>query len=323
MHRLAQNVYKYVLDHRMILPGEKVLVACSGGPDSVALLNILVEMREQLQCEIFVAHVNHSMRGTESDRDADFVSALSGKLNLKVSVARIRKGLATSENSARKLRYAKLNTIAIKFGCTKIATGHTQDDQAETVLFFALRGSGVAGLSGIHPVRENLIRPLLETDRKDVLRYLSDQKMFFVEDSSNSSPRFTRNRLRSIVPDLERAVPGCVKNLCRLSKRASQAAHVLNTLAADDLNSCSIKIGTRWEFDSAKMALLPEARRKWAVYQFLENIFPITRMVEQVHVDALDKAFFKAKGPVRIACGFEAVRKGGKLIVAKAGKRRG
>lgn len=225
LHRdLLEHVRDFMHRHRMVQAGEKVLVAVSGGPDSVALLDILNRLQEELAIRLHVAHLNHGLRGSDSDEDARFVEALCSDLGMPFTGgvedvrAFVRKQGLSVEEGARILRYRFLEEVAGQIGAVRIATGHTSDDQAETVLFRLLRGSGVRGLGGICPVREGrFIRPLLEVRRREIEQYLAERQLAFRCDRSNEDTAFVRNRIRrELLPLLkEQFNPNVVSTLVR------------------------------------------------------------------------------------------------------------
>jgi len=204
------KVRKTIRKYSMLSPGDVVVAAVSGGVDSVALVNVLARLRSSLSFELSVAHFNHRLRGEESDRDEEFVRDLARKLGLGCSVGHGRAshtgkaGTAAIEETARSERYAFLKAEAARRGGAKIATGHTLDDQAETVLMRFLRGSGPAGLAGIPPVNGNIVRPLIETTRDEILSFVEESGLGFVTDSSNVETRFERNWLRHVILPLLR-----------------------------------------------------------------------------------------------------------------------
>lgn len=204
---------------KMLPPGGgRVLCACSGGADSTALLHLLRHMEG---VEVVCAHFNHRLRGAESDRDEGFVQGLCGDLGVEfyrgaedVAAYAAEHKLGVEE-AARALRYRFLRKTAREAGCCRIATAHTANDNAETVLLHLIRGAGGRGLSGIPPVRDSIIRPLLNTTRAEVEEYLRRFGLEHVEDSSNADPAFARNRLRrSVFPVLEGLNPRAVENIC-------------------------------------------------------------------------------------------------------------
>lgn len=188
----------------MLPSGARVIAAVSGGPDSVCLLHLLRELAPQAL--VGVAHFNHQLRGEESEEDERFVAALAGSFNLPFHRATAQVGPGNLEQNARRARRAFFRDLIQQGAADRIALGHTLDDQAETVLFRLLRGSGLSGLAGVLPITtEGLIRPLLEVRRDEVRAYLSEHRIAWREDSSNQSPQFARNRIRySLLPELVR-----------------------------------------------------------------------------------------------------------------------
>jgi tRNA(Ile)-lysidine synthase len=216
---------------------DRVLAAVSGGPDSIALLSVLFELSEGWGIEVEAAHYNHRLRGAEADRDQACAQTVARQLGVPFHVgmsaqARPRKNV---EEGARAERYAFLFELAKRLGCTRIATGHTLDDQAETVVMRLLRGSGPGGLTGIVPVRsDGVIRPLIECDRAMVLAYLRDRNLPSCEDSMNADPRFLRSRVRHEVMPLLRSInPLAPRALARTANAAAADDAVLDRLVGD------------------------------------------------------------------------------------------
>lgn len=204
----------------MLKPGERVLVAVSGGPDSVCLLSVLRDLSAELGVSLHIAHLDHLFRGRESADESLFVARLAEKMGIPATIERfdvpafcLERGLS-SQAGAREARYGFLHRVAGTVGASRIATGHTAADQAETFLMRLLRGAGVAGLSAIPPVRENIIRPLIEVTREEVLEYLQSSGLEYVSDPSNTKPVYTRNRIRmEVLPVLKRFNPRIVETL--------------------------------------------------------------------------------------------------------------
>jgi tRNA(Ile)-lysidine synthase len=188
--------------YAMLPPGTRVIAAVSGGPDSVCLLHILRDLGCRL---VGVAHVNHQLRGAASDEDARFVAGLAQRFALPFhSIAAPVPPEGNLEQSARRARRRFFRDLIAQGLADRIALGHTRDDQAETVLFRILRGSGITGLAGILPITaEGLIRPLLDIRRADVLTYLREHSIPWRDDASNTDPAFARNRIRhTLLPQL-------------------------------------------------------------------------------------------------------------------------
>jgi tRNA(Ile)-lysidine synthase len=209
MDALLQRVQQTIRDYRMLEPGHTVLVAVSGGADSMALLHILWRLREPLALQLWVAHLNHQMR-PDAGGDARLVETVAGALGLRYVGAtrdvpayrRLHKG--SPEDAARRVRYAFLRATATEVGAERIAIGHTADDQAETVLLHLLRGAGLRGLCGMPAVRGAIVRPLIQVVRRDILAYVQAHHLSFRDDPSNTQRRYRRNRLRlDVLPVLQ------------------------------------------------------------------------------------------------------------------------
>jgi tRNA(Ile)-lysidine synthase len=224
-----------------------VLVAVSGGADSVALLRALIQSKATGEGRLVVAHFNHRLRGTESDADAAFVEGLAQRLGLEVIVEEAKRDLTTErggaglEGAARDARYEFLKEAAEISGARYVATAHTADDQVETILFNILRGTGLAGVAGIPRARRlsnaaTIVRPLLDVTRAEVLEYLQATGQSIRDDSTNQLQDYTRNRIRlSLLPLLEREFNARVREaLLRLSRLAEEADEFI-TAFADDL----------------------------------------------------------------------------------------
>jgi tRNA(Ile)-lysidine synthase len=222
-----KRVKDTVKQHDMLHRGDRVLAAVSGGPDSVCLLEALLRLRRELDLEVIVGNMDHGLRGAVSRRDSEFVKELSKKSGLKcvhgkVDLRSVRKRDISVEEWAREKRYAFLAKAAESNNCNVIATGHTMDDQAETVLMRIICGASFAGITGIPPVRDEdkrrIIRPLIRTERRDVLSFLKTIGSKYVEDSTNLDMKFLRNSVRhEILPLLEKYNPGLKRSLVNLS----------------------------------------------------------------------------------------------------------
>ena len=234
-NRLPHKIEKQVLGevretiarYAMFDRGDRVLVAVSGGSDSVALVHILHSIAGDFSLKLAVAHLNHGLRGQESDRDAEFVTVLAKKLELPFFIARrdvkafqLRRRLSLEE-AARRVRYDFFDDIAATHGFDKIALGHHSNDNAELVLMNLLRGSGPLGLAGIAAVRDSkIVRPLIHLKQAEILAYVSANNLSFVTDTSNMDPVHRRNRIRHyLIPELKKSYnPAIVDSLNRLGQ---------------------------------------------------------------------------------------------------------
>ena len=201
--------------HRIFEPGERVVVAVSGGPDSLALLSILREILPALPLHLIVAHFDHGWR-TDSAADRDFVASISTRWGYEFHTAPASADTAHTEQAARTARYAFLRQTAAATDSTAIALGHTQDDQVETLLLHLLRGSGSRGLGAMRRRDGDLARPLLDTPRRDIEAYLARLHLVPRRDPTNDDPRFTRNRLRQqLLPAVDTFDPAARELLAR------------------------------------------------------------------------------------------------------------
>jgi tRNA(Ile)-lysidine synthase len=230
---LAQSVLEYIHRHQLLRAGDRVGVAVSGGADSVALLRLLLELRKELGVVLSVVHFNHKLRGAEADADQQFVLELARRHRLQTYcesgdvAAHAAERHLSLEAAAREMRYEYFRRLLLGGGLNRIATAHTLDDQAETVLLRIVRGAGTRGLAGIYPrlsvassqssegrqeSEAAIIRPFLETRRKELAAYLAGLGQGWREDSSNRDLRHSRNRIRhGILPRLERNLNPAVR----------------------------------------------------------------------------------------------------------------
>lgn len=217
MPGLALQVKKTIKEWNMLTGGETVLCAVSGGADSMAMLHLLLDLKDELDLKLAVAHMDHGLRGAESRRDHDFVKALAGRLGVRFVSRRLKKGEVTStggspQDAARKIRYAFFEEAASRCKADKVALGHTLDDQAETVLMRLMKGTSLSGLTGIPPVRDIFIRPLIQTSREEVEKYLRSAGVSNVTDSTNLTPKYLRNSVRlELIPLIEKKYNPSIK----------------------------------------------------------------------------------------------------------------
>lgn len=222
----------------MIAPGERILVAVSGGLDSLVLLHLLWELREERDLSLIVAHLDHQIRGAESRADAEFVAAKADKLGLPLVLedrdvpAYSREHELSLEEAAREVRYRFLERTAAKVGADKVALGHHRDDLAETLLINLIRGAGLAGLRGMVPVRGQFIRPLIECSRAEIEKFARDRGLEYRQDRTNVERRYLRNRVRlELLPLLEDYRSNVAARLAQTARILGQAADYLEGVA--------------------------------------------------------------------------------------------
>lgn len=238
--RVLSEVKSLIEKHEMIASGDNVLVAVSGGADSVCLLSVLYALKDSLEITVCAAHLNHMIRGEEAERDEKFVKDLCASLGIrcflkKTDVPELSKQEGISlEEAGRCARYDFFAELKEKENITKIATAHNMQDRAETVLMRIIRGTGLDGLYGISYKREDgVIRPLLDTKREDIEAYLDEIGRYYCEDSTNSCNDYTRNKIRNeLIPYLkENFNPRILETLVRFSSAASEDAEFLKNYA--------------------------------------------------------------------------------------------
>ena len=223
---MLNKLQLFITEQELVQPGEEVVCAVSGGADSVALLFALYLLKEKLQIRLSAAHFNHHLRGAESDQDQAFVEEFCSRYDIPLykGGAAVETGPKGLEAAARDARYGYLKTLP-----GKIATAHTANDNAETVLMHLIRGTGLKGLGGIAPKSGKLIRPMLTVTRQDVMAFLQEWNLPHVEDQSNHTDQFLRNRLRHhVMPLLNRENPRLAENVSAMAMQLRQEEHYLS-----------------------------------------------------------------------------------------------
>lgn len=259
----------------MLKGGERITAALSGGADSVCLLLILKEIEEKYNLEIDAIHINHCIRGEESDRDEQFCRRLCEKLNVPLTVKKIdvpayaKEKKQSLEEAARDIRYEKFAEKSIG---GLIATAHTASDNAETVILNLVRGTGLKGLCGIPSVRGNIIRPLIDVTRQDVEDYLEKRIQDYVTDSTNLTTDYTRNRIRhNIIPEIMKINSGFFKTFCAELKIFSEENIFIENSVKNAYNRCMVN-GALYELEKYDTII-----RKRCIAKFLrEKSLPVS-----------------------------------------------
>lgn len=226
---MQNKLYGFLRQQNMVQPGDTVICALSGGADSVAMLFAFYLLKDKLGIRLEAAHFNHHLRGEESDGDENFVRSLCDRYDIPLHLggAQVTAGKKGLEAAARDARYGFLRSLK-----GKIATAHTADDNAETVLMHLIRGTGLKGLGGITPVHGNVIRPMLTCTRQDVEEFLEEWCLDHMEDSSNETDAFLRNRIRHhVMPLLKQENPRLAENLSQMALRLRGDENLLSQQA--------------------------------------------------------------------------------------------
>ncbi|MEO0115236.1 MAG: tRNA lysidine(34) synthetase TilS, partial [candidate division WOR-3 bacterium] len=237
-NQLLQQVRSVIERYQMIRKNDRILVGVSGGPDSVCLLSVLTQLKDDYHIKLYAFHLNHQLRGKESEADARFVKELCRQFKVTCRIRKFavseyaEKHKLSLEQAAREVRYQLLEQERRRFGCSKIALGHNANDNVETVILNLLRGSGLAGLCGIPPVRDYIIRPLIETKREEILKYLTENQIFYQLDSTNLDTKIPRNFIRiKIIPALKKLNPNLIETVTKVATILRDEECYLNNLA--------------------------------------------------------------------------------------------
>ena len=269
MSDFISKVNKAVKAFDMLQNGDSVIVALSGGADSVSLLNALIELKAEYNLTIYAAHLNHNLRGDEAKRDEDFVRKICTENSVELFVKSVDiRTLAEQRKQSEELcgrdeRYKFFNELSVKLGA-KVATAHTASDNAETVIFNLTRGAGINGLSGIAPVRDNIIRPLIYVTRGEVEEYCRENNLEFVTDSTNLQDEYTRNKIRhSVIPVLKELNPDFENTITR----ESDMLRSVNSFVELKTDEAIEQIKTENGYDSNRLSELPEALRLSVIHK--------------------------------------------------------
>jgi tRNA(Ile)-lysidine synthase len=283
---VLEQVRKTITRYNMLPLGSRVAVAVSGGPDSVCLLHALAELAPSLEITLSVAHLNHQLRAAESDEDEKFVRRLAESLGIPFHRAAAH---VPHENLEEAARHARRDFFA-QLPADRIALGHTRDDQAETVLFRLLRGSGLRGLAGIHPVTTaGYIRPLIDVTRAEVLAFLRARNIPHREDSSNRDPRFARNRIRaSLLPQLARDWnPRIAESLAHLAHLAHDEELWWQTHLNQIAPAILCSRGGGIEIQASTLAELPPAVARRLIRRAITQAKGDLRRIDYPHIERI------------------------------------
>ncbi len=334
---LEKRVLGYIREYGLVSGGETVLAAVSGGADSVCLLSVLNSLHEELNIKLHVAHLDHGLRGAESAADAQYVAELAQKLGIPLTIEKRdvnewnRQRKTSLEEAAREVRYQFLDETARQAGATRVAVGHTRDDQVETVLLHYLRGTGVSGLRGLRPAapmpygRKDdglyVLRPLLDITREETQAYCSSQNLQPRIDPTNEQKGFLRNRVRlELLPLLRQYNPEVDRAVLRLAGLAGDDADFIDGQAQIVFKQLSNREGCLTCLDSGKLRGIPLALQRRLFRIALEQAYGSLRDVEAQHVEALIGLLFGTTGKcVQLPGGVIATNERGRMVISEAG----
>lgn len=285
------KVLATIRKHKMFEKGDKVLVAVSGGADSLSLLDVLVGLGGVFDLDFHLFHLDHSLR-KDSFKDALFVRRLASKYNLPATVLKydvlgyVRQNKLSVEEGARHIRYRFLEKVAEEVGADKVALGHTASDQIETFLMRLIKGAGLEGLSAISPVRGKYVRPLIEAERDEVEKYCKKKKLTWKEDLSNLDEAFLRNKIRhQLVPLLEKYNPNFKKAILRAVNTVSSDQLFLQEETQKRLDKLAKFEDDLVKIPTAKLRKLPLSLQRRVLRQVIKEVKGNLKSVEFKHIE--------------------------------------
>lgn len=316
VEQVRQKVLEFASANKLFFPGERLVVGVSGGPDSVCLLHVLSSIKKEFNLDLIVAHVNHRLRGEESDADANYVRRLSKKMALKVFIGELdvksysKKRKISLEEAARELRYGFFADVLYDVDASCVAVAHTRDDDVETIIMHLLRGTGIAGLRGLQArsviyTRElqrrsvNIIRPLLKVSRDETETYCRELNLKPCIDSSNWSLAHMRNRVRhELIPILKTYNPRIDEALLRLATIASEDMAYIEEHAAQIWSEIVNTYGGAIYLNKRKLKHLPGAIQRQLLRWSVKTLYGDTRDLELEHVEDMLTFINKPAGKV-------------------------
>ncbi|MCI8495833.1 MAG: tRNA lysidine(34) synthetase TilS [Lachnospiraceae bacterium] len=312
---MQKKVRNFMKEYHMVEEGDCVLVAVSGGADSICLLLLLLELCHELRITVCVVHVEHGIRGLESVKDAEFVEAFCRQRRIPYKIYSCnaleyaRKKRISVEEGARELRYHYFQQATEEFGAHKTAVAHNQNDCAETMLFHLARGTGMKGLCGIKPVRERIIRPLLCVGRQEIEAFLALRKQEYCIDQTNQELRYTRNKIRhQVLPILEEINRGAVFHMTQTAAAVTEVVELLGELADLAVRNYVIDEG---EGVCILEGLAKEKPviQKAACHQILARLAGSNKNISRIHVEQICQLFAKQSGrEIELPYGMKAQR---------------
>lgn len=300
---------QYIKQEGLLSPGDSVVLAVSGGPDSTALLHMLKKLASRWQLKLHVAHLDHGFRGEESRREAEWVASLAARLGVDCTVKHVdvpamaaAGGKANMQEMARQVRYAFLLETARRVGAGIIALGHHADDQAETILMKLLRGTSLTGLSGMSPssMRDGvkLVRPLLRIYKEEIEAYLHEHGYDYCTDSSNLSRKYARNRLRlDVLPMLKSFNPELAETLNRMADIVRDEDRFLHHMAEDAANRIFRRTASSCTGSRERFLELDVALQRRVIKLILSYLCANQEQAESIHIEQVREAIRQAASP--------------------------
>lgn len=295
---LKEQVIDTIKKYNLIKENDSIVIGVSGGPDSICLLHILNEIKNELNFKIYVAHINHMIR-EEADSETEYVKEFCNNLGIecyikRIDVVEIANNLKRgTEETGRQIRYEFFKEILEKTNSNKIATAHNNNDKVETILMNILRGSGTSGLKGIEAIRDNMyIRPLINTSREEIEEYCETNKLEPKIDESNNENIYTRNKIRNIViPYIKQEFnPNIIKTINRLSEVANEENEYLNKVTENEFNKLLLeKANNSYVLNLKDFNKLELVIKRRVILYTINELLSSTTGIEKVNIDDIIK----------------------------------
>lgn len=302
---MEEKILKTIKKYNLISNGDKIVVAVSGGPDSMCLLNILKNLRQKFNIELFVAHINHMIR-EEADSETEYVKNYCEKNNIKCFIKRAnvlemakeqKKG---TEEMGRIVRYDFFEYVANEVSANKIAIAHTENDNAETILMNLMRGASLEGLKGIEPIRGKYIRPLIECNREEIEKYCEINKLDPKFDKTNNDNTYTRNKIRNLlIPYIKKEFnPNIIETLNRLAVLARQDATYFNKIVKEsyadillyeNINNLNENLEKHIILDLKKFNKLEYVIKSRVLLDSINKLLGTTKGIEKINIEDMIK----------------------------------
>lgn len=302
---MEEKILKTIKKYNLISNGDKIVVAVSGGPDSMCLLNILKNLRQKFNIELFVAHINHMIR-EEADSETEYVKNYCEKNNIKCFIKRAnvlemakeqKKG---TEEMGRIVRYDFFEYVANEVSADKIAIAHTENDNAETILMNLMRGASLEGLKGIEPIRGKYIRPLIECNREEIEKYCEINKLDPKFDKTNNDNTYTRNKIRNLlIPYIKKEFnPNIIETLNRLAVLARQDATYFNKIVKEsyadillheNINNLNENLEKHIILDLKKFNKLEYVIKSRVLLYSINKLLGTTKGIEKINIEDMIK----------------------------------
>lgn len=322
---LINSVKEVIREYHMIEQGDKILVGVSGGADSMCLLKVMMMIKDEYDAKIYVIHINHQLRGIDSDADEEYVKEFCKEAGIECSVEYADVLSAVDdmgwsvEEAGRNLRYTLFYETMKKYRCNKIAVAHHQEDVAETVLFNMFRGTGLRGMCGIPVVRGCIIRPLIHTSRNEIEEFLAGNNISWRTDKSNLSDGYTRNKIRNRILSYAKSEinTSASSNIARLSIQMSEVYDYICLKSNEAYNEAVTKAYDAYIINIDIIIELHSVIRKEVLLKVLEKCYGGRRNIESLHVMDIEKLLTRQSGKqVILPSGFMARREFNKIIIS-------